>query len=47
MKEKKQKIKKSLIDEAKSTKIYKDVLKNFPDAELMDVNLNRKDEPND
>ena len=47
MKEKKQKIKKSLIDEAKSTKIYKDVLKNFPDAELIDVNLNREDEPSD
>ena len=47
MKEKKQKIKKSLIDDAKSTKIYKDVLKNFPDAELIDVNLNREDEPND
>ncbi len=47
MKEKKQEIKKSTIDEAKNTKIYKDVLKNFPDAELIDVNLNIKDDPND
>ena len=48
MKEKKQKIKKSLIDEAKSSKIYKDVIKNFPDAELIDVNLNNeKDKLND
>ena len=32
---------------AKSTKIYKDVIKNFPDAELTDVHLNEEDEPND
>ena len=37
----------STIDEAKSTKIYKDVLKNFPDAELIDVSLKREDEPNE
>ncbi len=47
IKEKKQKIKKSLIDEAKSSEIYIDVIKNFPDAELIDVNLNKKVEPND
>ncbi len=47
MKEKKQEIKKSLIDKAKSSKIYKDVIKNFPDAELIDVNLNKEDEPHD
>ena len=48
MKEKKQEIKKSLLDKAKSLKIYKDVIKNFPDAELIDVNLNKKeDEPHD
>tara|TARA_B100000989_G_scaffold66361_1_gene46149 strand:+ start:51 stop:1688 length:1638 start_codon:yes stop_codon:yes gene_type:complete len=47
VKEKKQKIKKFLIDDAKNTKIYKDVLKNFPDAELIDINLNREDEHND
>ena len=47
MREKKQKIKKSLMDEAKNSKIYKDVIKNFPDAELTDINLIREDEPND
>ncbi len=47
MKEKKLRIKKSLIDEAKNTKIYKDVIKNFPDAELVDINLKVEDEPND
>ncbi len=47
MREKKQKIKRSLIDEAKNSKIYKDVIKNFPDAELTDINLKGRDEPND
>ncbi len=47
MKEKRQEIKKSLIEETKSSKTYKDVLKNFPDAELIDVNLNKEDEPHD
>ena len=47
MREKKQKIKRSLMDEAKNSKIYKDVMKNFPDAELTDINLKREDEPND
>jgi DNA polymerase-3 subunit gamma/tau len=44
MKEKEQKIKKSLMEEAKNSKIYKDVIKNFPDAELIDVNLNKKED---
>ena len=47
MREKKQKIKRSLMDEAKNSKIYKDVIKNFPDAELTNINLKREDEPND
>jgi DNA polymerase-3 subunit gamma/tau len=47
MKEKKQEIKKSLIDKAKNSKIYKDVIKNFPDAELIDVSLNKEDETYD
>ena len=47
MREKKLKIKRSLMDEAKNSKIYKDVIKNFPDAELTDINLKREDEPND
>ena len=47
IKEKKLKIKRSLMDEAKNSKIYKDVIKNFPDAELTDINLKGEDEPND
>jgi DNA polymerase-3 subunit gamma/tau len=47
MKEKRQEMKKSLIEETKSSKIYKNVIKNFPDAELIDVNLNKEDEPHD
>ncbi len=47
MKEKRQEKKKSLIEETKSSKIYKDVIKNFPDAELIDVNFNKEDEPHD
>ena len=47
MKEKRQEIKKFLIEETKSSKTYKDVLKNFPDAELIDVNFNKEDEPHD
>ena len=47
MSEKKQKIKRSLMDEAKNSKIYKDVIKNFPDAELTDINLKGENEPND
>ena len=45
--EKKQKIKESLIDGIKNSKVYKDVLDNFPDAELIDINLIREDEHND
>ena len=47
MREKKQKIKRSLMDEAKNSKIYKDVIKNFPDAELIDINSKEEDEFND
>ena len=47
MTEKKQKVKESLIDGVKSSKVYKDVLDNFPDAELIDINLIREDELND
>mgnify|MGYP001459424142 CR=1 FL=1 len=31
-----------LIEEVKKTKTYKDILKNFPDAELTNVNINKK-----
>ena len=35
------------MDEVKNSKIYKDVIKNFPDAELTDINLIEEDETND
>ncbi len=43
MKQKKQEVKKSLINEAKNSEIYKDVTKKFPDAELIDVFPNKED----
>ena len=43
VKEKQLNNKKLLIDEAKSSKAYKNIIENFPDAELIDVKL-RKDE---
>ncbi len=36
-----------LIEEVKNSKVYKDILKNLPDAELTDVNLNEKKNNND
>ena len=47
MSEQKQKIKRSLMGEVKNSKIYKNVIKNFPDAELIDINLKGEDEPHD
>ena len=46
VKSKKNNIKKLLIDKIKESKIYLKVLKNFPDAELVDVKLkdNESDE---
>ena len=43
IKEKQLNNKKLLIDEAKSSEAYKNIIENFPDAELIDVKL-RKDE---
>ena len=43
VKEKQLNNKKLLIDEAKSSEAYKNIIENFPDAELIDVKL-RKDE---
>ena len=40
---KKNNIKKLLIDKAKKSKIYLNVLKNFPDAELVDVKSNENE----
>jgi len=35
-----------LIKELKRSKIYSDILKNFPDAELIDINLSKKEDNN-
>ena len=44
---KKKNLKRVMLDKAKKSEIYKDVLKNFSDAELMDVNLSGKKNNND
>ena len=44
MKEKQKNKKNELINEVKSSEIYKMVIKNFPDAELLDVKINKKEE---
>ncbi len=44
IREKKQKEKFQLINKAKKTKLYEDVLKNFPDAKLKDVIINDDEE---
>jgi len=44
---KKKNLKRVMLDKAKKSEIYKDVLKNFSDAELMDVNLSGKINNND
>jgi DNA polymerase-3 subunit gamma/tau len=36
-----------LINEVKKSDIYKNVMQNFPDAELVDVKLNKKEDRND
>ena len=44
VKEKQLNNKKLLIDEVKTLEAYKNIIENFPDAELIDVKL-KKDEP--
>ena len=44
---KKKDLKKLIIDKSKKSQIYQDVLRNFPDAELIDVDLNGKENSND
>ncbi len=44
IKDKEKIMKKSSIENAKNTEIYKNVVNNFPDAELIEVNLKDKDE---
>ena len=46
-KEKEVNLKKKLIESVKNSSIYKDILEKFPDAELVDVNPNEKENKND
>ena len=39
--------KEELINEVKNSEIYKIVVKKFPDAELLDVKLNKEEDYND
>ena len=47
VKEKQHKNKKLLINEAKSSKAYKNIIENFPDAELIDVKIKKDEGQND
>ena len=47
IKEKEKNLKKELIDKARQSELYKKVMETFPDAELVDVKLNNKEEEND
>ena len=47
VKEKEINLKKDLIDKAKQSDLYKKVIEKFPDAELVDVKFNNKEEEND
>ena len=47
VKEKQLNNKKLLIDEAKSSEAYKDIIENFPDAELIDVKIKKDQGQND
>ncbi|MDB9820862.1 DNA polymerase III subunit gamma/tau [Candidatus Pelagibacter sp.] len=40
-------LKKELIENVKNSSIYKDILEKFPDAELVDVKYNKKENKND
>ena len=47
IKDKQRKKKEELLEEVKDSKIYETVMKKFPDAELLDVKLNKKEGKND
>jgi len=47
VKEKEKNLKKELIDKAKQSDLYKKVMEKFPDAELVDIKFNNKEEEND
>jgi DNA polymerase-3 subunit gamma/tau len=40
-------LKKDLIESVKNSSIYKNILEKFPDAELIDVKNNEKENKND
>ena len=44
MKEKQKSKKKELINEIKNSEIYQMVMKKFPDVELLDVKINKREE---
>ena len=46
-KEKEVNLKKKLIENVKNSIIYNNILKKFPDAELVDVKINEKNNNND
>ncbi len=47
IKDQKINIKKKLIDNSKNSEVYKDMIRNFPDAELIDVNFKNEEGGND
>ena len=47
IKEKQKNKKNELINEVKNSKTYELIMKKFPDAELLDVKLNKKEDEND
>ena len=44
IKEKKKNKKEELINEVKNSEVYKTVIKKFPDAELLEVKLNKEED---
>ena len=46
-KEKEVNLKSELIESVKNTTVYKEVLERFPDAEIIDVKTNKKENKND
>ena len=47
VKEKQLNNKKLLIEQVKTSEVYKNIIKNFPDAELIDVRLKKDEDQND
>ena len=47
IKEKQKNKKDELINDVKNLEIYKNIMKQFPDAELLDVKLNKEEDQND